>query len=155
MQSRSVKYTPKKLTRRTALLAGFVAILAPRMALADAGAVAAALQKLYGGKAMAAGRIKLELPAIAENGMSVPLAIAVESPMSEQDHVKTLHVFADGNPLPVVVSYRFTPACGRAAIATRMRLAQSQNIICVAEMSDGSLFTARAAVSVTVGGCGA
>ncbi|MBX3454522.1 thiosulfate oxidation carrier protein SoxY [Ferrovibrio sp.] len=148
MQPRSVKYT-----RRSALLAGFAAILAPRMAFADAAAVSAALKQLYADKPMAAGRIKLDLPAIAENGMSVPLAVSVDSPMSEQDHVKTLHVFADGNPLPVVASYRFTPACGRAAIAIRMRLAQSQTIICVAEMSDGSLFTAKAAVSVTVGGC--
>ena len=68
--------------------------------------------------------------------------------------VKAVHVFADGNPLPGVVTYRFTPACGKAAASTRMRLAQTQNIVCVAEMSNGALYTAKANVKVTIGGCG-
>ena len=58
--------------------------------------------------------------------------------MTEADHVKTVHVFADGNPLPGIASFRFTPACGKAAASTRMRLAQSQNIVAIAEMADGS-----------------
>ncbi len=148
-----MKHHPSALSRRTAL-AVFAVLLAPRLACADKAAVAAELKKLYAGKAMAEGRIKLDIPEIAENGLVVPINIEVESPMTEADHVKTVHVFADGNPLAGVVSYMFTPACGKASAATRMRLAQTQNIICVAEMSDGRLFTAKANVKVTIGGCG-
>lgn len=145
-------------TRRQALAgasaAAVLAALMPRMVVANEAAVADAVKKLYGGKAMSDGRIKLEVPPIAENGLVVPVNVEVESPMTDADYVKAVHVFADGNPLPNVVSYRFTPVSGKAAAATRMRLAQTQNVICVAEMSNGTLYTATANVKVTIGGCG-
>lgn len=145
------------ISRRAGLgaaLAVLAAALAPRMAQATQEAVAAELQKLYADKSFGEGRVKLDIPEIAENGSLVPLNIDVASPMTEADFVRTVHVFADGNPLPRVVTYRFTPACGRAAASIRMRLAQTQNVLCVAEMSDGSLFSAKAQIKVTVGGCG-
>lgn len=139
---------------RTGSLAALAAVLAPHMSLADTKEVEAALKKLYGDKAMAAGKITLDLPQIAENGLVVPVGVSVESPMTSADFVKSVHVFADGNPLPNVVSFHFTPEAGRASAATRMRLAKTQNIICVAEMSNGALFTAKQEVKVTIGGCG-
>ena len=135
----------------TALLA---ATLAPRLVMATEEMVAAELKKLYDGKLMAEGKIKLDLPEIAENGLVVPLNVDVESPMIDGDYVKAVHVFADGNPLPQVVTYRFTPQSGRAAASVRMRLAQTQNVVAVAEMSNGALYTAKAQVKVTIGGCG-
>jgi sulfur-oxidizing protein SoxY len=145
-------------TRREALalggIAALAAFLAPRMAMADEAGVAAAIKKLYGDKTFESGKLKLDVPEIAENGLVVPVNVEVESPMTEADHVKAVHVFADGNPFPDVVSYRFTPACGKAAASTRMRLAQTQNIICIAEMSDGKLYMAKSNVKVTIGGCG-
>jgi sulfur-oxidizing protein SoxY len=145
-------------TRREALalggIAALAAFLAPRMAVADEAGVAAAIKKLYGDKTFESGKLKLDVPEIAENGLVVPVNVEVESPMTEADHVKAVHVFADGNPFPDVVSYRFTPACGKAAASTRMRLAQTQNIICIAEMSDGKLYMAKSNVKVTIGGCG-
>ena len=145
-------------TRREALalggIAALAAFLAPRMAMADEAGVAAAIKKLYGDKTFDSGKLKLDVPEIAENGLVVPVNVEVESPMTEADHVKSVHVFADGNPFPDVVSYRFTPACGKAAASTRMRLAQTQNIICIAEMSDGKLYMAKSNVKVTIGGCG-
>jgi sulfur-oxidizing protein SoxY len=145
-------------TRREALvlvgIAALAAFLAPRMAVADEAGVAAAIKKLYGDKTFDSGKLKLDVPEIAENGLVVPVNVEVESPMTEADHVKAVHVFADGNPFPDVVSYRFTPACGKAAASTRMRLAQTQNIICIAEMSDGKLYMAKSNVKVTIGGCG-
>ena len=145
-------------TRRQALgcasAAAVLAVLMPHIVAASEAAVADAIKKLYGGKAMSDGRIKLEVPPIAENGLVVPINIEVESPMSDADYVKAVHVFADGNPLPNVVSYRFTPASGKASAAMRMRLAQTQNVVCVAEMSNGALYTAAANVKVTIGGCG-
>ncbi|KPH81570.1 thiosulfate oxidation carrier protein SoxY [Bosea vaviloviae] len=146
------------LTRRSTLTAGalaaFASLLAPRLAFADEKTVMAEIKKLYGDKPMAEGKIKLDVPEIAENGLVVPVNVEVESPMTEADYVKAVHIYADGNPQPGIVSYSFTPACGKASAATRMRLAQTQNIVCVAEMSNGALHMAKANVKVTIGGCG-
>lgn len=145
-------------TRRATLTAGaallLATMLAPRMALATEGEVAAEIRKLYGDKAIGEGKIKLDVPEIAENGLVVPVTIDVESPMTEADHVKAVHIFADGNPLPFIVSYMFTPDCGKASASARMRLAQTQNIVAIAEMSNGALFSTKAQVKVTIGGCG-
>lgn len=147
-----------ELSRRTFVAGAGISLLAaaiaPYATFADEKAVETELQKLFAGKAMAEGRVKLDIPQIAENGLVVPLNIEVESPMSAQDHVKAVHVFADGNPLPQVVTFRFSPASGRAAASTRIRLAKTQHILAVAQMSDGSLHTAKAEVKVTIGGCG-
>jgi sulfur-oxidizing protein SoxY len=147
-----------ELSRRTFAFGAGISLLAsaivPYAAFADEKAVEAELQKLFAGKAMAEGRLKLDIPQIAENGLVVPLNIEVESPMTAQDHVKAVHVFADGNPLPQVVTFRFSPASGRAAASTRIRLAKTQQILAVAQMSNGSLHTAKAEVKVTIGGCG-
>jgi sulfur-oxidizing protein SoxY len=96
----------------------------------------------------------LRLPAIAENGNAVPLNVMVESPMTTADHVRSIHVFATGNPTPEVAVFHLTPAMGRATVDTRIRLGQTQDVVAFAEMSDGSLFMARAEVKVTIGGCG-
>jgi sulfur-oxidizing protein SoxY len=150
--------TPAHPSRRDALglaaVAGLVAILAPRMSFATEKMVSDEIKKLYGDKTFESGKIKLDVPEIAENGLVVPVNIDVESPMTDADFVKSVHVFAEGNPFPDVVSYKFTPACGRASASTRMRLAETQNIICIAEMSNGKLHMAKANVKVTIGGCG-
>ena len=149
---------PSTLSRRDAVKAAAWALaaaaIAPKLAFADEKAVATEIKKLYGDKPMASGKIKLDVPEIAENGLVVPINVEIESPMTEADYVKAVHVFAEGNPQPGVVSYHFTPACGKASAATRMRLAQTQDIICVAEMSNGALHTAKANIKVTIGGCG-
>lgn len=149
---------PSTLSRRDAVKAAAWALaaaaIAPKLAFADEKTVAAEIKKLYGDKPMASGKIKLDVPEIAENGLVVPINVEIESPMTEADYVKAVHVFAEGNPQPGVVSYQFSPACGKASAATRMRLAQTQDIICVAEMSNGALHTAKANIKVTIGGCG-
>ncbi len=147
---------------RRALLAfaglGTVASLAsgllPGLARADAKAAEAAMRKLIGDRTPKAGRITLELPQIAENGNTVPIALEVESPMTEADHVKAVHVFSDQNPNPYVATFHFSPASGKARISTRMRMIKTQNVIAVAEMSGGELYMAKAEVKVTIGGCG-
>ncbi|MDQ0505558.1 thiosulfate oxidation carrier protein SoxY [Xanthobacter agilis] len=145
-------------SRRRALqmagVAALAAVLAPRLSRATEAQVADEMKALFGGKTMGEGKIKLDLPEIAENGLVVPINIDVESPMSETDFVRSVHVFADGNPLPQVVTYHFTPESGKASASTRMRLAQTQNVIAVAEMSSGALYSAKAQVKVTIGGCG-
>ena len=137
---------------RLAGLAGLALTLMPGRA--DATPDEVAIAKLYGEKKFGSGKIKLDVPEIAENGLVVPVDVEVESPMMDADYVKAVHVYADGNPLPNVISYKFTPACGKAFAATRMRLAQTQDIVCIAEMSSGSLFMTKSQVKVTIGGCG-
>jgi sulfur-oxidizing protein SoxY len=146
--------TTRRETLALAAIAGLAAFLAPKMVFADEAAVAAEIKKLYGDKKLESGKIKLDVPEIAENGLVVPINVDVESPMTDSDYVKAVHVFADGNPLPGVVTYKFTPACGKASASTRMRLAQTQNIVCIAEMSNGNLHMAKANIKVTIGGCG-
>ena len=124
-----------------------------RPAMANNGADEA-IKKFIGGKTAAQGRIKLDLPEIAENGNTVPMTISVESPMTEQSYVSEVLVVADGNPRPGVVTFHFSPASGRAEANTRIRLLATQNITAVAKMNDGSFFTATKQVKVTIGGCG-
>jgi sulfur-oxidizing protein SoxY len=150
--------TRSVLTRRTVMAGGSIAalaaLLAPRLVSASPEQVQAEIGKLYAGKSMAEGRIKLDLPSIAENGLVVPLKFEVESPMTDKDYVKAVHLLADGNPNPGVASFYFTPMMPKAAAQLRMRLAQTQNVIAIAEMADGSLYTTRKEVKVTIGGCG-
>ncbi len=101
-----------------------------------------------------AGVISLDVPQIAENGNTVPLSVAVDSPMTAEDYVRTVHLFADGNPRPGVIAFNFTPRSGRAEAATRMRLARTQNVVALAELSDGRVLMTQAEVKVTIGGCG-
>jgi len=133
---------------------GIVASLLPSLAQADAAMTAAAIKKVAGGKTPASGRITLELPQIAENGNTVPIGFEVDSPMTDSNYVKTVHIFAEKNPNPEVGSFHFTPGCGKAKASTRMRMAKTQNIVAVAEMSDGSVYMAKSEVKVTIGGCG-
>jgi sulfur-oxidizing protein SoxY len=122
-------------------------------AKADPGAMDAALAKFTGGKTVAKGKIAIELPEVADNGNTIPLSIAVESPMTAGDHVSEVLVLAEENPAPEVVKFGFTPLSGKAEVSTRIRLAKSQNVIVVARTNKGELFTSRRFVKVTVGGC--
>ena len=134
--------------------AALTASVMPGLAQADAAAVTEAIKKAVGGKTPSVGKMALTLPQIAENGSTVPVAIEVESAMSGTDMVKTIHLFAEGNPSPNVASFHFTDMSGKAWAATRMRMAKTQNVVAVAEMADGSVRMAKAEVKVTIGGCG-
>ena len=103
----------------------------------------AALKAVVGEATVNKGRIKIELPPLVENGNAVPLGITVESPMTDADHVKAIHVFTEKNPQPNVVSFQLGPRAGTANIQTRMRLADTQIVTAVAEMSDGTLLARR------------
>lgn len=101
-----------------------------------------------------AGKVSLKAPEIAENGNAVPLTVSVDSEMSEKSYVKALYIAADGNPNAGVAAYEFTPLSGKAEVALRVRLQQTQKLVAVAEMNDGTLYTASREVKVTIGGCG-
>ena len=111
------------------------------------------LQKAFGATPISEGRVALSLPVLAENGNSVALGIDVDSPMSEADHVVSIHVFAEKNPLPRVVEFELGPLAGNASIRTRIRLADSQSVLAVARMNDGSLYSGAASIEVTQAAC--
>jgi sulfur-oxidizing protein SoxY len=112
------------------------------------------IKAFTGGKQPIKGKVKLDLPEIAENGNTVPMTVTVESPMTAQSYVEKVLVLADENPRAGVVTFNFTPASGVAEANTRIRLAATQNIIAVAKMNDGSFYMESRPVKVTIGGCG-
>jgi sulfur-oxidizing protein SoxY len=150
------------LDRRAFLLgASAVAAVVPFLAAPGAAQEAPpqtweeALKKIVGDVQPASNsKITFELPEIAENGNVVPFTITVDSPMNEKEHVKAIHVLATANPQPSVASFRFTPLSGRASVASRMRLARTQDVLGVAELSDGKYIMTKRPVKVTIGGCG-
>lgn len=112
------------------------------------------IKKFTDGKSVAQGRVKLDVPEIAENGNTVPMTVSVESPMTPQNYVQEVLVVADGNPRSGIATFKFGPNTGVAEANTRVRLASTQNITAVAKMSDGNFFSVTKEVKVTIGGCG-
>lgn len=112
------------------------------------------LKAILGNAKPTEAKVVIDMPEIAENGNTVPFSIGVDSPMSEADYVKAIHVIATANPQPDVATFRFTPQSGKAAIGSRMRLAKTQDVLVIAELSDGKFLMGKRAVKVTIGGCG-
>jgi sulfur-oxidizing protein SoxY len=115
--------------------------------------MAAAIRSLVGESAVETGRVVLDIPALVENGNSVPLKVTVESPMTPDDFVRTVAVFNERNPQPNVAVFRLTPRSGRAEVSTRIRLGDSQTIVAIAELSDGRFFSGQAELVVTLPAC--
>jgi len=143
---------PMVLTRRTAL-AAIASVLVARNAFATPEQVKDWLSAAGKGTPTE-GKVTLKAPEIAENGNAVPVTVSVESEMTDKSYVKAVFIAADGNPNPGVATFEFTPMSGKAEVQLRMRLAQTQKLIAVAEMNDGTLYTASREVKVTIGGCG-
>jgi sulfur-oxidizing protein SoxY len=149
-------------TRREFLIFAAVSLAAPAAAEAQVdpnlaasrkAAFQEALRRVVGDAQVRRGRVKLQLPPLIDNGNSVPLSVAVESPMTAADHVKAIHVLTEKNPLPDVVSVALGPRAGRASLATRVRLADTQTVTAIAQMSDGSFWSDSAEVVVTLSAC--
>ena len=111
------------------------------------------IRRLVGSAQINKGKVKLGLPPLVENGHMVPLTVSVESPMTEAAHVKAIHVFTEKNPLPEVASFHLGARAGRARVATRIRLADTQTVVAIAELSDGSFWSDSTHVIVTLAAC--
>jgi sulfur-oxidizing protein SoxY len=149
----------RQLTRRAALAIGasgaaLAIVGSSRSALAAAKEAAEQIAKFTAGKIAEQGKVTIELPEIAENGNTVPLSIAVDSPMTADNFVSEIIVVSEGNPNPGVATFHLTPMSGKAQVATRIRLAATQNIVVVAKTSSGQFLTGQKLVKVTIGGCG-
>ena len=139
-------------SRRLVLAApALVALVRPAGATPDR--LAQVIREFCGEAEPRPGRVTLEVPPLVENGNTVPLSVAVESPMTEADHVRAIAVFNERNPQPHVLTVRLGPRAGRAALATRIRLATSQRLVAVAAMSDGGFWMDSAQVVVTLAAC--
>ena len=125
-----------------------------RAAEATPESLALALRETFGDSEIRRGRVKLDIAVIAEDGAIVPVAIGVDSPMTEADHVTEIHLFAERNPLPRVAAFELGPLNGKAQVSTRIRLAESQRVIAIARLNDGSLWSDEMQVEVSLAACG-
>ncbi len=142
-------------TRRQALAvgAGLASALVVRRAEATPAEMEEAIRAFVGEAEVRPGKVKLDVPLLVENGNSVPLTVTVESPMTSDAFVRTIAIFNEKNPQPNVVTFHLTPRSGRAAVSTRIRLADSQTVTAIAELSDGTFWSDRADVVVTLAAC--
>jgi len=143
-------------TRREFLaLAGGAAILAVTVQPTEAtpATLAAAIRNVVGGEPVKTGKIKLDIPPLVENGNTVPMTVSVASPMAPEDHVKSIHVFNEKNPQPNIGNFYLSPQAGRAQVSTRIRLADSQKVVAIAKLSDGTFWSASVDVVVTLAAC--
>jgi len=150
-------HDPKGATRRDMLLAGLAglgaAVIKVEPAAATPETMRRAIRQVVGEAPVRKGKVTIDVPPLVENGNTVALAIEVESAMTKDDYVKAIHVFNEKNPLPNVISAHLGPRAGRAKISTRFRLADTQTIVAVAELNDGSFWSASADVIVTLAAC--
>ena len=112
-----------------------------------------AIRKIIGEGALQHGKVRLDVPPLVENGNAVPLTVSVESPMIGTDHVKAIHIVNEKNPQPQVISVTLGPRAGRASVSTRIKLADSQQVVAIAELSDGSFWSESADIIVTIAAC--
>jgi sulfur-oxidizing protein SoxY len=136
-----------------AAIAGAVPIVTVRPTEATPAMLASAIRNVTGGAAVKTGKVKLDIPPLVENGNTVPMTVSVASPMAPEDHVASIHVFNEKNPQPNIGNFHLGPHAGRAQISTRVRLADSQKIMAIAKLSDGSYWSASVDVVVTLAAC--
>jgi sulfur-oxidizing protein SoxY len=133
--------------------AGILSVLPLAAGHATPQAMQEAIHKIVGEGALQHGKVTLDLPPLVENGNAVPLTVSIDSPMTEGDHVKAIHIVNQKNPQPHVISVTIGPRAGLARVSTRIKLADSQEVLAIAEMSDGSFWTESADVIVTIAAC--
>ena len=139
--------------QRRAFIAGFAVTVLPIAAAATPETMAAAIKQVTGDAVVRPGRVTLDIPPLVENGNTVPLTVSVESPMTEADFIKAIHVFNEKNPQPHVFDARLSPRNGKAVVGTRIKLADAQKVVAIAETSQGEFFSASADVIVTIAAC--
>lgn len=149
--SRSAVSRRAVLARAAGAVAG--ATLLVRRAAATPETMKAAIHRVIGEQPVRKGKVTLDIPPLVENGNSIAMSVTVDSPMTSTDYVKAIHVFNQKNPQPDVISVHLGPRAGKAAFSTRIRLADSQSVVAVAELSDGSLWSDTAEVIVTIAAC--
>ena len=137
----------------SAAICGAVPIVTVRPAEATPAMLATAIRNVVGEAELHTGKVKLDIPPLVENGNTVPMTVSVASPMTPDDHVKSIHVFNEKNPQPNIGNFYLGAQAGRAQVSTRIRLADSQKVVAVAQLSDGSFWSTSVDVVVTLAAC--
>ena len=137
----------------SAAIGGAVPIVTVRPAEATPAMLATAIRNVVGEAELHTGKVKLDIPPLVENGNTVPMTVSVASPMTPDDHVKSIHVFNEKNPQPNIGNFYLGAQAGRAPVSTRIRLADSQKVVAVAQLSDGSFWSTSVDVVVTLAAC--
>lgn len=149
--------TFSEASRRDVIAGGVAVVVAPALGALPAWAtpeeMADEMKKVIGKATLKSGRVKVSLPELTENGNSTSLAISVDSPMTAADHVRAIHIFSEKNPVPYIARFGIGPKAGKAQVATSIRVADSQTITVVAEMSDGSFWSGQGTTEVTTPAC--
>ena len=136
-----------------AAVLGAVPIVTLRPTEATPASLASAIRNVTGGAPVKTGKIKLDVPPLVENGNTVPMTVSVTSPMAPEDFVRSIHVFNEKNPQPNIGNFHLGPNAGRAQVSTRIRLADSQKVVAIARLSDGSFWSVSVDVVVTLAAC--
>jgi len=136
-----------------AAVLGTAPMIALRPAEATPATLATAIRNVVGAAVVRPGKVKIDIPPLVENGNTVPMTVSVSNPMTSEDHVKSIHVFNEKNPQPNVGNFYLGPRAGRAQVSTRIRLADSQKIVAIAHLSDGSFWSTTVDVVVTLAAC--
>jgi sulfur-oxidizing protein SoxY len=141
--------------RFMSILAGLAAVplFRGRAAHAAGDSLAPLIDKITGGARLQEGRVKMEMPRLADNGHSVPLKVSVESPMTAAEHVRSITLLSERNPRPLMATFHLGPKASRAVVVTRVRLNGTQRVLAVAQLSDGSYWSGSAEVEVTESAC--
>jgi sulfur-oxidizing protein SoxY len=139
--------------RRDFIMGAAGALALPQATLAQIDPLDPLIWVVTRGALVRKGRVTLEMPQLADNGNSVAMRVSVDSPMNATDYVKSIHLFSEKNPQRNMASFYFGPHAGRAEVVSRVRLAGSQRVVALAEMSDGTFWSGSASVVVTLSAC--
>ncbi|MGJ4951609.1 SoxY-related AACIE arm protein [Bradyrhizobium sp. HKCCYLS20291] len=137
----------------TAAAAGALPLVTIRPAQATPAMLSSAIRNVVGDAKVSVGKVRLDIPPLVENGNTVPMNVSVDHPMTPDNFVKSIHVFNEKNPQPNVANFHLTPSAGRAQVATRIRLADTQKVVAIARLSDGSFWSATVDIIVTLAAC--
>ena len=153
-------FDPSHISRRLLLqLAGTLAaasalpLVTVRTARATPAMLASAIRNLVGEAHVQVGKVRLDIPPLVENGNTVPMTVSVDHPMTADNCVKSIHIFNEKNPQHNIANFYLTPSAGRAQVTTRIRLADTQKVVAIAKLSDGSFWSVSVDVIVTLAAC--
>jgi sulfur-oxidizing protein SoxY len=133
--------------------AGTMPIVTLRPLEATPAMLSAAIRNIVGEAPVRAGKVKLDIPPLVENGNTVPMTVSVASPMTANDYVKSIHVFNEKNPQPNIGNFHLGPSSGRAQVSTRIRLADTQKVVAIARLSDDTFWQVTTEIVVTLAAC--
>ncbi|WP_339027875.1 SoxY-related AACIE arm protein [Bradyrhizobium symbiodeficiens] len=133
--------------------AGTIPIVTLRPLQANPAMLNTAIRNVVGEAPVRTGKVRLDIPPLVENGNTVPMTVTVASPMTADDHVKSIHVFNEKNPQPNIGNFYLGPSSGRAQVATRIRLADTQRVVAIARLSDDTFWQVAVDVVVTLAAC--